>query len=202
MATSTKKKEASPQLLTPEFRVSFPTVFEAKAIQEGQKKKYSVQMLFSKKTDITVLKQAVHAEIVKKWGADSTKWPAGLRNPIRDGSEKQYDGYGPDVVFATASSMNRPGLVDQNVQPIISPEEFYGGCYARATVRPFAYDKMGNKGVSFGLANIQKIRDGEKFSGATNPENDFDAIPVPQGNAAEGAGSDAATDSDPLAGLK
>lgn len=186
------KKDAK-QVLTPEFRVSFPAVFQPKAAAEGQEPKYSIVMLFPKTTDLTPLKAAVRAAIVEKWGADQAKWPKGLRLPFRDGSEKDYEGY-ENVTFCTASTKNRPGLVDQNVQPIINAEEFYGGCYARATIAAFAYDKAGNKGVSWGLRNVQKMRDGEPFSGRTKPENDFDAIPMPEGGKHE-------TVTDPLEGI-
>lgn len=185
MTTQTKDaKKKSSQILTPVFRVSFPAVFQPRAAVEGQEKKYSITMLFDKKTDITALKQAVFAAVVEKWGADKTKWPKNLRMPFRDGSEKDYDGY-ENCIFVSASSKMKPGLVDQSVQPIISPEEFYGGCYARATVSAFAYDVSGNRGVSFGLRNIQKERDGGPFSGRNAPGKDFDAIAMPGANAGE-----------------
>lgn len=184
---TTNAKPKSKQVLTPEFRVSFPAVFTARSAAEGQEAKFSITMLFPKSTDISVLKNAVLEAIVEKWGADKAKWPKGLRLPFRDGSEKDYDGY-EDVTFCTASSKMRPGLVDQNRQAIIAPDEFYGGCYARATIAAFAYDKAGNKGVSWGLRNIQKTRDGEPFSGRSKPENDFDAIPMPKAGPGETAG--------------
>jgi len=187
-----KQKSGSNQVTTPEFRVSFPSVFQARAVSEGGDLKYSVVMLFPKTADLTPLKQSVLAAIIEKWGADKTKWPKTLRLPFRDGTEKDYDGYGPDIIFASATSKMKPGLVDQNVQPILEPSEFYGGCYARATINAFAYDVKGNKGVAFGLRNVQKLRDGEPFSGRNKPEDDFDAIPMPDN------GKPAA---DPLAGI-
>lgn len=179
-----KKKNA--QVVTPEFRVSFPAVFQARAAVEGQEPKFSVVMLFDKKTDLTILKQAVANAIIEKWGAEKTKWPKNLRLPFRDGSEKDYSGY-ENTTFVTASSKQRPGLVDQALQDIIDPTEFYGGVYARATVAAFAYDVSGNKGVSFGLRNLQKTRDGEAFSGKNAANKDFDAITVPEGSASEQA---------------
>lgn len=180
-----KDAKKSSQVLTPEFRVSFPAVFQARSAAEGQEPKYSITMLFPKTADISVLKTAVLDAIIGKWGKkEDGKWPKGLRLPFRDGSEKDYDGY-EGVTFCTASSKMRPGLVDQSRQAIISPEEFYGGCYARATIAAFAYDKAGNKGVSWGLRNIQKIRDGEPFSGRSKPEADFDAIPMPKAGVGE-----------------
>jgi hypothetical protein len=70
----------------------------------------------------------------------------------------------------------RPGIVDANLQEIISEDDFYSGCYARATLTAFAYDKLGNKGVAFGLQNIQKLKDGEHLSGRKNAESDFEAV--------------------------
>ena len=179
----TNEKKA--KLITPTFRVSFPAVFTPRKANEGDPNavaKYSVQMIFPKQgTDLTELKNAVRAAVVEKWGADKTKWPKKLVLPFRDGSEKDYDGYGPDTIFISASSKMKPGLVDENVQPIIEPSEFYGGCYARATVNAFAWEFMGKAGVSFGLRNIQKVKDGEPFGGGSRAENDFDAIATPGG---------------------
>lgn len=190
----TKKKNN--QIVTPKFRVSFPAVFQPRAAVEGQEKKYSITMLFPKTADLTALRQLVAEAIAGKWGADKAKWPKGLRLPFRDGAEKDYDGY-QDTTFCSATSKLKPGVVDSQVQPILEPSEFYGGCYARATITAYAYDVSGNKGVALGLRNIQKLEDGEPFSGGSKPEQDFDAIPNPGGKVAVAAG--AATD--PLFGV-
>lgn len=179
------KVRKATEVLTPEFRAAFANVFTPKAAAEGQEAKYSMTMLFPKTADISVLKAAVKAAITEKWGPEKEKWPKGLRLPFRDGDEKkEYDGY-EGMTFCPTSSKTRPGLVDQNRVAIITPDEFYSGCYARATLQAFAYDKAGNKGVSWGLRNIQKIRDGEAFSGRVKAENDFDAIPMPKASAEE-----------------
>lgn len=171
------------QVLTPEFRASFVSVFAPKAVLGSNEQKYSITMLFNKKDKkvmegLEKMKAAVKAVLVDKFGPDQAKWPKNLRLPFRKGEEKDYEGYGPDVVFVTASSKIKPGLVDHNVQPILDQNEFYSGCYARATLSAYYYDKAGNKGVAFGLRNIQKIKDGEPFSGKNKPENDFDALEI------------------------
>ena len=43
-------------------------------------------------------------------------------------------------------------------------------------LRPFTYDTNGSKGVSFGLQNLQKLRDGERIDGRMRPEDEFEAI--------------------------
>lgn len=161
-------------MVTPKFRVSFPHVFEASvnALNTTAKPKFSIVMLFDKNEDLSELKAILREAAKEKWG---NKIPQGLRTPFRDGNEKQYDGY-EDKIFASATSLQRPGLVDDQVQPIIDQSEFYAGCYARATVVAFAYDTAGNRGVSFGLQNIQKIDDGEPFSGRAKPEDDFTSM--------------------------
>lgn len=161
-------------VMTPEFRVSFPNVFRPQApLQEGGTPKYGLTMLFKKGEDLSKLKAAAKAAAEEKWGADQAKWPKNLRQPFRDQGEKDFEGYEDGAVFVSATSKQKPGLVDAQVQPILDEAEFYPGCYARATVRAFAYDAAGNRGVAFGLQNIQKLRDGDPLGGRTKPENDF-----------------------------
>jgi hypothetical protein len=85
--------------------------------------------------------------------------------------------------------------VDAAVKPIgpDRKDEFYAGCFARATIRAFAYDKNGNKGVSFALQNVQKLKNGEPFGSKRKAEDDFEAV---AGAAVEGGAS--ATDFDEL----
>lgn len=160
--------KSNQKILTPEFRVSFPSVFEPQDF--NGKQTYCVTMLFDGDTDLSELKAAVKAAAEEKWGK---KVPANVRNPIRDGAEKAHlDGY-DGCMFIRASSKTKPGLVDQNCVEIIDPSEFYAGCIARATVVPFAYDQAGNKGVSFLLSNIQKVAEGQSFSSRGRAADDF-----------------------------
>ena len=167
----------SDNIITGKFRVSFPYVFRpSKPMQVGAEPKYSVTMLFSKDADLTKLKAAVRAAAVDKWGADQAQWPKGMRNPFRDQGEKEYEGYEKGLIFIVATSKQRPGLVDAKLQDIIEEKDFYPGCYARASVRAFAYDQAGNRGVAFGLQNIQKLADGEPLGGRTRPADDFEPV--------------------------
>ena len=166
-------KMANRKITTTEFRVSFPNVFEAKAFEEGAVAKYSLVMLFPKATDLSEMKKLAHEAMLYKW-PDPNKRPKVLRSPFRDGNEMEYEGYA-DHVFITASGKNPPGVIDGRKKTLTTDEEFYAGCYARATVVAYPYDFKGNRGVAFGLHNVQKLRDGEPFSGKTSADNDFDA---------------------------
>lgn len=160
--------------MTPEFRVSFPQVFEPKGF-EGQEPKYSCVMLFDKKTDLAPLKEAAFNAAKEKFG-EKGKWPKNFKLPFRDGDEKADSKGYAGTIFVTASSKKRPGIVDQKLNDILDKEELYAGCYARAVLIAFAYDVSGNKGVSFSLQHIQKLRDGEKFSGGKSARDEFTAV--------------------------
>lgn len=175
-------------LITPEFRVSFPFLFTPqKPMQANAKEKYSVVMLFPKEADLTLLKDAVLKLIVERYGADKAKWPT-LRTPFRDQGDRKLEGYTPGAIFMTASSIMLPGVVDHALQPILDPAQIYAGCYARASVQPFLYEARAdggsimNRGVSFGLQNVQKLRDGEPLGGRRPADMDF--TPVASGKAA------------------
>lgn len=159
---------------TPEFRVSFPFVFQPQpAMEEGKPPRYSVVMLFKPGENLSALKRAAAAAVKEKWG---DKPPKGMRNPFRDQGEKDFEGYEDGAIFVTATSRDRPGLVDGELNDIIDSSEFYAGCYARATIRAFTYDRAGNKGVSFGLQNIQKLRDGESLTSRVKARDDFEPV--------------------------
>jgi hypothetical protein len=55
--------------------------------------------------------------------------------------------------------------VDRRKQEILDESKVWSGCYARAVVAPYGYDKMGNKGVAFGLDAVQILREGEQVAG-------------------------------------
>lgn len=172
-------KHTENKVMTPEFRLCFPALFEPKSFDtdtsQNANAKYSMVMVFPKSADISALKEAATAAILAKW-PDKASRPKNLKSPFRDGSEKEdWEGFGSETIFIAASTKSRPGIVDQKRQPIFDSNEIYAGCYCRATIVPWAYDKAGNRGVSFWINNVQKLRDGESLSGRVAAENDFDA---------------------------
>lgn len=171
------QKFKSIRVTTPKFRVSFPHLHEP-AGMEGQEKKYSIVMLFPKDSDMGWAKKALADCMSERFGTDKTKWPKGLKNPIRDGDDKEtplagYEGH----FYLTARTKDKPGCVDQKCNDILDPrEELYAGSYARATVAFYYYDKAGNRGIGIALNNVQKLGDGEKFSGKAAAKDDFDSV--------------------------
>jgi len=177
-------------VITPKFRVSYPQVFRPKLNDLNGKQEYSLVAIFAPGSDLSLLNAQVAAAATEKWGADKSKWPKPLRNPIRKNEEREKEGKLPDGyeaggVFINFKGSQKPGVVDQNVQTIIDESQFYAGCYAIAQVRAYAYDNKGNRGVAFGLQNIQKVADGDPLSGRQRAEDAF----VPVAGAAAGGGS-------------
>ena len=157
------------KVVTGKVRFSYAHVFEPKAIEEGQTPKYSVSLIIPKsdKTTIAKIKAAITAALeegkTKKFGG---KLPAVWKNPLRDGdAERPDDENYAGSYFINANSTNKPGLVDENTNAIINKEDFYSGCYGRASVNFYAFNTSGNKGVACGLNNLQKLEDGERLGG-------------------------------------
>lgn len=162
------------KIMTPEFRVAFPSVFQPRSFDGGDAK-YTVTMLFPKDADLGILREAAKQAMLERWPSKD-KRPKKLKNPFLDGDEVEWDGF-EGCTFIRATSKFAPGIIDRAKKPITTEERFYAGCYARATVNAFAYDTAGNRGVAFGLQNLQFLRDGEPFSGRTKAEDDFDSLP-------------------------
>lgn len=161
------------KVTTGKFRSSYANVFVARSIEDGDPM-YSITMLFDKDDPcLKDLKKVAKNAVANKWGSNP---PKNLRSPFRDPDDddkhpgEAYKG----KIYIRASSKTKPGIVDAHRNAIIDPNEFYSGCYARATLNAFGYDTKGNKGVSFGLNNLQKLGEGERLDGRVAAEDDFD----------------------------
>lgn len=171
----------STAVVTPVFRVSYPSIFKPGFNKLSNKNEFSVEALFEPGADLSGLKKAAESAMIAKFGADKSKWPPISRSPFRDQKEKMKDGkladgYKAGAIFMRFKSEKRPGVVDQNKVEILDDSKFYAGCYAKAHVNAFAYQKGANVGVSFGLNHVQFIKDGEAFSGRPRVEDAFEAV--------------------------
>lgn len=167
-----KSEENVKRVITPIARLSFPYLFHKSEGMDGGEGKYQCELIFEPGTDLTALKKAANEAAKDKWG---DKIPKNLRTPFRNGDEsredrEEYEG----AIFISARSKDRPGVVvGRERTPCTDESEVYGGCYAKASVTAFAYDTAGNKGVSFALNNVWKIRDGEPLGSRRNAETEF-----------------------------
>lgn len=165
------------KVVTNEVRFSYTHLWEPQAIN-GSEPKYSVSLIIPKKDTETIgaIKEAI--EIAKKDGIAKFggKVPANLKLPLRDGDiERPDDKAYADSYFINCNSKEQPQIVDRKVKPILDRNEFYSGCYGRASISVYAYNVNGNRGIAASVNSVQKIRDGEPLGGRTRAEDDFEA---------------------------
>jgi len=164
------------KVVTGKVRLSYLHVWEPAAVEEGSQKKYSVSLIIPKSDTDTVarIKNAIQSALEAGKAKFGGKIPASLKLPLRDGDiERADDDAYLNSWFLNANSSKQPGIVDQNVQPILRQDEIYSGCFGRASINFFAFNTNGNKGIACGLNNIQKLSDGELLGGRTTAEFDF-----------------------------
>ena len=143
-------------------RLSYAHVWEPQPAREADREpKYATSIIIPKSD----------AAQIKKIEA------ASLKLPLRDGDTERDDEAYQDAMFLNASSKTRPGIVDQNVEPILDRDEIYSGVYVNISIELYLFNVNGNRGVACGLGNIQKVRDGEALGGgAIKAESEFAVV--------------------------
>lgn len=170
--------ENSTKVVTGKVRFCYVNVFEPTALNEGDTPKYNVCILIPKsdtktlkaiETAIENAKVVGKAKIADKNG----RIPSTLKTPLRDGDEERGDDPAFEgMMFVNANSTRKPSIVDKDLNPIMSQEEFYSGCYGRASINFYAFNVQ-SKGIAAGLNNLQKLEDGEQLAGGSSAEEDF-----------------------------
>lgn len=170
-----------------DVRLSYTHLYEPYASQPGQEPKYSATVLVPKSSNQRgKIDAAIAAATQKAQEKYGKAFPPQPKVSVHDGDgTRPSDGqpFGDECkgcwVF-TASSKERPKVVDLQLQPILDSTEIYSGMYANVGVTFFGYNAPQNKGVGVGLENIQKIRDGEPLGGGRAAiEDDFAAVASP-----------------------
>jgi len=186
---------------TPVFRLSFPALYKAESYDGGEPK-FGCSAVWdpAKFTDKEKLlwkkiRGAMNDECKARFRKGIKDMPSNFKDGIRDGAEKaDMEGYGKGTKFASLTTKMRPGLVDVAKRSIVTPDDvkmiekfeeqdkpyvidegdiIYPGLYARATVVVYSYDNK-SKGVSLGLMNLQKVKDGERLDSRSDAAEDFD----------------------------
>lgn len=195
-------------LVTPKGRVLWNSLFQPRKAKNGKEGKYEFNILVPKSADISAMKEAAldagKDKFPKAFKDANGKWPSSIRNPFKKTSENDklvgaLEEAGLKVedwpFFFAARSKDKPGVVGPNGKADgIEPEQVYAGRHAKATVQAFGYDADGNKGVSFGLINVQLLDNDDELvigGGRVSAESEFDAV--------EGAGDDAKSSDDVFA---
>lgn len=168
----------STKVITGKVRFCYVNAFKPTAMNEGDTPKYNICVLIPKSDTATIdkIKKAIEAakEAGKAKLADKNgRIPANLKLPLRDGDEERPDDPAfEDHYFINANSIHQPSIVDRSLNPIMSRDEFYSGCYGRASINFYAFN-VSSKGIAAGLNNLQKLEDGEMLAGGSTAEEDF-----------------------------
>lgn len=179
-------------VITPEAIMSFPHLDQPQAPQKPtDKAKYSGAFIFLTKDVLKAMEAAATAAAVAKFGP--AKGPSMVTFGGK-GATFRTDGkagYPAGSIFVNARSEQKPGLyytyaglkkhpVTGKPLPAEIPEdkvreELYPGAIVRAYLRAYGYDTQGNKGISWSLNGVQKIRDGERLDSRVKAEEMFNA---------------------------
>jgi hypothetical protein len=164
------------KVITGKVRGSYVRVFEKSLNELNGKEEFSMSILIDKndKETIGAVKNAMNNVCRAKWGGQI---PPGLKSPLRDGDvEKPNDMNYAGHFWMNLKSSRKPGIVDRYNAAVTEPDAFMSGDYCRVAMSAYAYEKGGNKGVSFGLNNIMVLEKGEPLGTVTRAQDDFQAF--------------------------
>lgn len=160
------------RVVTGRVRLSYVHLTKPRAAKQGDTPKFSVTLLIPKSDIATkqrmdaAIQAAIHEATQSKWNGVRPPQPA---VPIYDGDGVRPNGeaFSPECRghwVVTASTEQRPQVVDLNLNEIINPTEIYSGMYAHVSINFFGYFNSGKKGIGCGLGNVQKVADGEPLA--------------------------------------
>lgn len=201
------------RLVTSMFRASYPCLVTPRAVQATDKPRFSLALMIppeavlatmdgaealvkDRKRFITELNAAVAAAKLKKFGAEP---PVGLKSSIYKADEVgKGECYEPGwiCIRAAAPADKRPPVLLSKRDPATSKwlpcpqEDFYAGCWARASIDVYGYKMEMSKGITVGLNFVQKLKDGDRLDNRPVAEDAFDDMDF-GGSAAGGKAADA-----------
>lgn len=153
------------QITLTNVRGSFMDIFRAKAVNDGEPR-FSANFLLDKTKDAKQIKKIEDAiDGLLKEKNKGKKLPAD-KVCIRDGDEKEYDGYAGQM-FISAANKKRPTVVDRDKSPLAEEDgKPEAGDYVNAVIRLWWQDNKFGKRVNASLEVIQFVKEGEKFGPA------------------------------------
>lgn len=157
---------------TPKVKLYYPSLLEMSVMGKDPNgdKKYHTQFLIPTDADYSLMKQLLKKAAEEKWGIG--KVPQGLRSPFLDCTVEGHEGW----VRVRVKSDYKPGVVGADLKPINDPSLIYGGRWAVIHIHAYAYDQAGNKGVAFGLSDVQLLDHGPALGGRASTSSHFKAV--------------------------
>ncbi len=178
------------QIISPPGVASYPHIAVAQEPMDGKggEPKYSLAIIFNdaatKTPQFAAMKAAVIAAAEDAYPGKGAKMleTGQLKSPFRtDCAAKNYNK--DCAVFLNVRTTKKPGVVFSYKDAAtgkakIIPDdqiakEIYPGCVVRFSGNAYAYNQAGNKGITFGLNNVQKVADGERIDGRQEASEEF-----------------------------
>ena len=181
---------------TEEVRLSFVHVFEPASFgnDPSNPAKYSVAVIIEK-TDkktlgrIKAAYEAAKQEGIERYGNSFASKASPLIRPIGSNygllkDADQYEELAADPNYAGCYVMNLKSerapqvLARETGKKLLTTENggeevVYSGCYGKVTFNIYPYSNKSHTGISAGLGNVLKTRDGERFGGFKSGLDDF-----------------------------
>jgi len=171
-----------------EVRVMFPRLFNPKPAAPGKDPSYSVLAIMHKDSEeYADMKAAIEGVCEDAFGG-KTKL-VGRGNPIKncaavdtireaEGKQTLFSKLDnpKDYYFFNASSRSRPGIVDVELNDVLSKDAVKDGYYCKLNVNVWTWSHSGTKGASVGLNHVQIVKEGERLAsggGVSDPRSVF-----------------------------
>jgi hypothetical protein len=200
------------RLVTSLARASYPSVFSPRAVKEGDKPRYSLAIMIPPESVLKTmpdadkliadrarflkeLNAAIPYATKKKFGDNP---PPNLRKSIYKAEEVgKGECYEPGWIClrAAAPADKKPTVLLATKDPQTQKwlpcpqEDFYAGCWMRASIDIYGYAQPMSKGIAVGLNFVQKLKDGDRLDSRAVAEDEFDDMDF--GGAAAGGQSSA-----------
>lgn len=150
------------QLILSNVRLSFPVLFTAKSVNDGDPR-FSANFLLDKERDAKLIAK-ITAEINSLIKSDlEGKKLSPDKVCLRDGDDKDYDGY-EGCMFLSAANKKRPQVVDRDNSPLVEADDRpVAGDYVDAVVRLWAQNNNYGKRINASLVVVRFRKEGEHF---------------------------------------
>ena len=156
-------------------RLSFPHLFRAQAVNDGEPRYGCVLLLDNEDHADTI--EFIKAEVLRAAKSIKMNKVPENKSPIRDGEEKdEIDGF-EGCHFVSANNKRRPLVLNHEKEPLDEDSnDIYPGCYVNVVIRLWAQDNKYGKRVNAALEGVQWAADGESLGGGSvADQDDFEA---------------------------
>lgn len=165
----------SENIITPRGRMVYPAFFKPQlppGEKDPDKARFQATLLIPAGADLTVLEAAVEALVEENVPAGKRK-TAKVKLPFlaTEDSKSLSDHAEEYPTMIRCAAKFAPDVVtpkgDRTIKESEESDWVYGGRWARFSIRPYWWShKTGGMGVSFGLQNVQLLKDDEPIAGS------------------------------------